>query len=170
MQMVSVCLHGPVVLSLLKYLPKTRPTSVVIIDSYVEMTAEQMTVRRAKASADARVNPHPTVEDYMEANPLWTREDAVWRVLGTQIAGVGNYDHHLDGNVPWSFSHLLADRPDVAALTFLVADPRLNGVLKLEAVVNIKDVRVVIVPNASHWIQYEFPEVIVEEALRNVEE
>jgi pimeloyl-ACP methyl ester carboxylesterase len=65
---------------------------------------------------------------------------------------------------------LFADRPDAAALTFLVADPRLNGVLKLEAVANIKDVRVVIVPNASHWIQYEFPQVIVEEALRNVEE
>jgi pimeloyl-ACP methyl ester carboxylesterase len=65
---------------------------------------------------------------------------------------------------------LFADRPAAAALTFLVADPRLNGVLKLEAVAKIKDIRVVIVPNASHWIQYEFPEVIVEEALRNIEE
>jgi pimeloyl-ACP methyl ester carboxylesterase len=90
---------GPVVLALLKYLPKTRPTSVVIIDSYVEMTAEQMTVRRAKATDDARVNPYPTVEDYMEANPLWMREDAVWRVLGTQIARVTNYDDHLDVSV-----------------------------------------------------------------------
>ncbi|KAG2036407.1 Alpha/Beta hydrolase protein [Suillus americanus] len=163
---------GAVVLSLLKYLPKTRPTSVVLIDSSVELTAEQMMARRARASNDARVNPNLTVEDYMALNPLWTREDAIWRSLETQIVRVTNSDDHLEGNVPWSFSHLFADRPVAAALTALIADPRFNayGASKLEAVAKFKDVRTVIVPNASHWIQYEFPEVIVEEALRNIEE
>jgi pimeloyl-ACP methyl ester carboxylesterase len=67
--------------------------------------------------------------------------------------------------VPWSFSHLIADKPAAAALTILVADPS-----KLECVAKFKDVRTVIIANASHWIQYEFPEVIVEEALRNIKE
>ncbi|KAG2098700.1 Alpha/Beta hydrolase protein [Suillus discolor] len=160
---------GAVVLSLLKYLPKTRPTSVVLVDSSVELTADQMAVRRAKVSNDVRVKPNPAVEDYMASNPLWTREDAIWRSLGTHIARATNYDDHMDGNVPWSFSHLVADRPPAAALTILIADPRSNGASKLETVAKFKDVRAVIVPNTSHWIQYEFPEVIVEEALRNVE-
>ena len=69
--------------------------------------------------------------------------------------------------MPWSFSRLIHDKP-VAALTVLIADSRLTGTFKLEAVTKVKEIRTVIVPNASHWIQYEFPEVIVEdlEALR----
>ncbi|KAG1892758.1 Alpha/Beta hydrolase protein [Suillus subluteus] len=153
-----------VVLSLLKYLPKTKPTSVVLIDPSLEVTAEQMVDRRVKYSEDARTNP--TAEDYMALNPLWTREDAIWRVLGTHTIGRSTNSHdHIDGNVPWSFSHLIADKPAAAALTILVADPS-----KLGCVAKFKDIRTVIVSNASHWIQYEFPEVIVEEALKNIEE
>ncbi|KAG2347236.1 alpha/beta-hydrolase [Suillus weaverae] len=159
---------GLVVLSLLKYLPKTKPTSVVLIDTALEITAEEMVDWRVKFSGDVRNNP--TAEDYMALNPLWTRGDAIWKVLGTQIGRSTNSDDHIDDNVPWSFSHLFADRPAAAALTVLIEDPRFNGALKPETVAKLKDVRAVIVPNASHWIQYEFPEVIVEEALRNIEE
>lgn len=67
--------------------------------------------------------------------------------------------------MPWSFAHLIADKPAAASLTILVADPS-----KLEYVAKFKDVRTMVIANASHWIQYEFPEVIVEEALRNIEE
>ncbi|KAG1741660.1 Alpha/Beta hydrolase protein [Suillus lakei] len=159
---------GLVVLSLLKYLPKTRPTSVVLVDSSVELTAEQMADQRVKVYNNFKTNT--TAEEYMTLNPLWTREDVIWRLLGTQIARVTNYDDYLNGNVPWSFSHLFADKPAAATLTILIADPRLNGTSKLETVAKFKDIRAVIVPNTSHWIQYEFPEVIVEEALRNIEE
>ncbi|KAG1755985.1 Alpha/Beta hydrolase protein [Suillus lakei] len=152
-----------VVLSLLKHLPKTKPTSVVLIDPSLELTAEQMVDGRVRFSSDVR--NHPTTEDYLASNPLWKREDAMWRVLGTQIGRVTNSDDHIDGNVPWSFSHLITDKPDAAALTILVADP-----CKLDSVAKFKDVRTVIVPNASHFIHYDFPEVIVEEALRNIEE
>jgi pimeloyl-ACP methyl ester carboxylesterase len=65
---------------------------------------------------------------------------------------------------------LISDKPAAATLTVLVADPRLNDSCSLEALAKYKDVKAVIVPNASHWIQYEFPEVIVEEALRSIEE
>ncbi|KAG1773937.1 Alpha/Beta hydrolase protein [Suillus occidentalis] len=151
-----------VVLSLLKYLPKTKPTSVVLIDSSMEIPAEQMVDWRAMLSNDIKINP--TAEDYMALNPLWTREDAIWRVLGTHIGRPTNSDDHIDDNMPWSFSHLIANKPTAAALTILVADPS-----KLECVAKFKDVRTVLIANASHWIQYEFPELIVEEALRNIE-
>ena len=72
--------------------------------------------------------------------------------------------------MPWSFSHLITDKPAAATLTVLLADPRLSGTSKLEVVTKFKEIRTVIVPNALHWIQYEFPEVIVEEALRSIEE
>ncbi|KAG2058948.1 alpha/beta-hydrolase [Suillus hirtellus] len=157
-----------VVLSLFKYLPKTKPTSVVLIDPSLEIAAERMVDWKVKLSDHSRTNLSP--EDYMALNPLWTREDAIWRVLGTQIGRSTNSDDHIDGNVPWSFSHLIADKPAAAALTVLIEDLRFNGALKLESVAKFKDIRAVIVPNASHWIQYEFPEVIVEEALRNIEE
>ncbi|KAG2158936.1 Alpha/Beta hydrolase protein [Suillus bovinus] len=157
-----------VVLSLLKYLPESKPTSVVLIDPSLEITAEQMVDCRARLSNDTRTNR--AAEDYMTLNPLWTREDAIWRVLGIQIGRSTNSDDHIDGNVPWTFSHLFANKPSAAVLTVLIEDTRFNGALKLQTVAKIKDIRAVIVPNASHWIQYEFPEVIVEEALRNIEE
>jgi pimeloyl-ACP methyl ester carboxylesterase len=86
-----------VVLSLLKYLPKTKPTSVVLIDSSMELTAEQIVDGRVMFSSDVRNNP--TAEDYMALNPLWTREDAIWRVLGTHIGRPTNSDDHLDVSV-----------------------------------------------------------------------
>jgi alpha-beta hydrolase superfamily lysophospholipase len=90
---------GVVVLSLLKYLPKTRPTSVVLIDTSVELTAEQVVARKARASNDARVYPTLTVEEHMASNPLWTREDAIWRSLEIQITRVNNQDDHLNVSV-----------------------------------------------------------------------
>jgi pimeloyl-ACP methyl ester carboxylesterase len=83
-----------VVLSLLKYLPKTKPTSVVLIDPAVEISAEQMVDWRVDFSTDIRTNP--TAEDYMALNPLWTREDAIWKVLGTHIGRSTNSDDHVD--------------------------------------------------------------------------
>ncbi|KAG2074461.1 alpha/beta-hydrolase [Suillus decipiens] len=159
---------GSVVLSFLKYLPKTRPTSVVLIDSSTELTAEQLAVREAEGIHDVRITP----EDHMALNPLWTREDAIWRSLGSQIARPTNFDDHRSDNMPWSFSHLFAEKPAAVSLTALIADPRSNsdGSSKLETIAKFEGIRAVIVPNASHWIQNEFPEVIVEEALRNIEE
>jgi pimeloyl-ACP methyl ester carboxylesterase len=85
------------VLSLLKYLPETKPTSVVLIDPSLELTEEQRVDGRVRFSNDVRTNP--TAEDYMASNPLWTREDAIWRVLGTHIGRPTNSDDHIDVSV-----------------------------------------------------------------------
>ncbi|KAG1874711.1 hypothetical protein DFJ58DRAFT_322110 [Suillus subalutaceus] len=68
---IGHALGALVVLSLLKYLPKTKPTSVVLIDPALEVIAEQMVYWKAKVSNDIRTNC--TVKDYMALNPLWTR-------------------------------------------------------------------------------------------------
>jgi len=65
---------------------------------------------------------------------------------------------------------LCADKPATATLTALVADPQLSDPQKVETYAKLKDIKTVVIPNASHFIQHEFPEVIVEEALRSIEE
>jgi pimeloyl-ACP methyl ester carboxylesterase len=100
---------GLVVLSLLKYLPKTKPTSVVLVDSSVETTAEEMVERRVRFSSEVKSNLN--VEDYMALNPLWTREDAIWRVLGYQIGRPTNSDDHIDVSLIASIQRRLVLMP-----------------------------------------------------------
>lgn len=86
------------VLSLLKHLPKNRPTSVVLVDPPIEMDAEKLVERKVKFSDDVRANRG--VDDYAALNPLWTREDAIWKVLGTQIGRTTNAPDHIDVSFP----------------------------------------------------------------------
>ncbi|KAG2145272.1 hypothetical protein DEU56DRAFT_732336, partial [Suillus clintonianus] len=78
---------GLVVISLLKFLSKTRLTPMVLVDLLVELTADEIAHRK-----DATTNL--TAEDYMALNFLWTKKDAIWRVLGTRIGRV-NHDYHI---------------------------------------------------------------------------
>lgn len=52
----------------------------------------------------------------------------------------------------------------------MVADPALSKVCTVEDIAPYPHIRAVMVPGASHWIQTEFPEAIVEEALKGVAE
>ena len=55
-------------------------------------------------------------------------------------------------------------------MTVVVADPAIDKLSSVEDFYPYPHVRPVMVPGAGHWIQYEFPEVIVEEALKRVAE
>lgn len=56
-------------------------------------------------------------------------------------------------------------------MTVLVADPAINKFChRVEDILPYPHIRPVLVPGAGHWIQLEFPEVIVEEALKRVAE
>ena len=52
----------------------------------------------------------------------------------------------------------------------MVADPAINKLSSVEDFYPYPHVRPVMVPGAGHWIQYECPEAIVEEALKSVAE
>ena len=52
----------------------------------------------------------------------------------------------------------------------MVADPAIYKLCPVEDLQPYPHVRPVAVPGAGHWIQYEFPDVIVEEALKTVAE
>ena len=55
-------------------------------------------------------------------------------------------------------------------VTIVVADPAIYKLCPVEDLQPYPHVRPVAVPGAGHWIQYEFPDVIVEEALKTVAE
>ena len=51
-----------------------------------------------------------------------------------------------------------------------VADPNITKLCRAEDFHPYPHIRPVTVPGASHWIQHEFPEVMVNEALKTVAE
>lgn len=53
-------------------------------------------------------------------------------------------------------------------MTAVVADPALNPACLVEDLQPYPHVRAVAVPGAGHWIQNEFPDVVVDEALKAV--
>ena len=52
----------------------------------------------------------------------------------------------------------------------MLADPAIKKLCRVEDLYPYPHIRPVIVPGAEHWIQYEFPETIVEEGLKRVAE
>ena len=52
----------------------------------------------------------------------------------------------------------------------MLADPAIYKLCTVEDLHPYPHIRPVMVPGAGHWIQYEFPEAIVEEALKTVAE
>ena len=60
--------------------------------------------------------------------------------------------------------------PDKWKVTVMLADPAIKKLCRVEDLYPYPHIRPVIVPGAEHWIQYEFPETIVEEGLKRVAE
>ena len=55
-------------------------------------------------------------------------------------------------------------------MTALVADPEIYAICPVASLNYYPHDRPVIVPGAGHWIQNDFPDVVVEEALKTVVE
>ena len=55
-------------------------------------------------------------------------------------------------------------------VTVLVADPEIYAICPVASLNPYPHVRPIIVPGAGHWIQNDFPDVVVEEALKTVAE
>lgn len=76
-------LGGITALSLLPYLPPTKATSVILVDPALEQSQEVMAIKGQFFTGEV-VSPR-TVEAYMAEHPLWTRQDATVRALGTRM-------------------------------------------------------------------------------------
>lgn len=70
-----------VTLSLLPFLPKTKETTIILVDPAIEITEVQFNSYQhvfLRRTAD-HVN---TTEEHMAENPVWSRRDCVLRTLG----------------------------------------------------------------------------------------
>ena len=76
-------MSGPTVLNLFPLLPRSHPTAIVLVDPTIKLAAEAIYPLEARI-ADLCINIKPA-EAYGAENPLWTREDTIYRELGTRL-------------------------------------------------------------------------------------
>ena len=172
-------------LALFSHLSPSHPTAIVLVDPPMQVAAESIPFFNSIFS-DSCVNVKPADAHEVE-NLLWTREDSIYRELGTRLCSVEGVNalfqvrlsvvrtvlvqvDTLQQNKPWSFSDYLNAISKKWKVTALVADPAFYKICPVEDIHPYPHVRPVMVSGAGHWIQYEFPEVIVDEALKTVAE
>ncbi|KAG1753773.1 Alpha/Beta hydrolase protein [Suillus paluster] len=154
-------LAGPVTLSLLPFLPKTKETTVILLDPVLEIAEERIemhTNRFLKEIANVR-----TADEHMAENHAWSRRDCVLRALGVSMCDrtvvEGIYGH----NRPWSFSGLLKNIPPNVKITVLASDPTLNARCYLEHIPrDVERLNARVLTGIGHWIQYEHPDAIMD--------
>ncbi|KAG0705399.1 Alpha/Beta hydrolase protein [Suillus ampliporus] len=152
---------GTVALSLLPFLPKTKETSMILLDPTLEPTQE--TTEMAKIMLLKEVANVRTVDEYMAENPTWSRRDCVLRVLGLSMCDRTVIEGIFQHNMPWSFSGLFKNIPPNVKITVLAPDPKRGGDCHLEHVPRDVNARVLI--GIGHCIQFERPDAIVDAVL-----
>ncbi|KIJ70200.1 hypothetical protein HYDPIDRAFT_23331 [Hydnomerulius pinastri MD-312] len=161
-------LGGVTTMSLFPYLSQSHSTAIVLVDPPLHQGAEKIAVKSAIFS-ESCVNIQ-SAEKYLAENPLWAREDGVFRELGTRLSAAEVVRDIYKQNQPWNFVPFFNKISPKWKVTVLIADPALNQTCFVEDIKPFSHVRPVVVPGAGHWIQYEFPEVVVEEALKTAAE
>ncbi|KAI6011130.1 alpha beta-hydrolase [Pisolithus marmoratus] len=155
---IAHSLGSTVVAALLPSLPRSRSTSLVLVDPSLEFSPEF-------EWADSVANVKP-MEDFMAQFPKWTRLDAITRVVGLQSCASPDVIREiLTQNDPWAFGHLLSNCPPNVTISVLIANPEVE-----KHVPKHPQITCWIIPGVTHWVQYEAPERIVNAALRSVGE
>ncbi|KAH0833462.1 Alpha/Beta hydrolase protein [Lanmaoa asiatica] len=155
-------------LSLFPHLPPSHPTAILLVDPPMQHSPEKLDLVD-RMFTDSCINVKPA-EVYGTENPLWTREDTIYREFGTRVCSIEAIHSILTQNRPWYFFDHFDAAPEKWKVTVVVADPTINDLCPVEDIHSYPHIRAVMVPGAGHWIQYEFPEVIVDEALKRVAE
>ncbi|KAH7916349.1 Alpha/Beta hydrolase protein [Hygrophoropsis aurantiaca] len=157
-----------VTLNLLPFFSRSKIFPIILIDPPLEQD-ETIIAQKRLMFTDAITNiKNP--EFYMEQNPRWSREDAVWRVLATRLVDPNLIQFIYQHNSPWSFSHLFGTVPPNIKMTVLLADPKMNPSGHLKDIQPYSHIRTQIVPGAAHWIQQDFPDVVVDVATKAVKD
>ena len=73
-------------LSLFQHLPSSHPTAILLVDPPMQPTSTKFELLDNKLT-DLCINVR-SAEAYRTENPLWTREDGIYRELGTRICSV----------------------------------------------------------------------------------
>ncbi|KAH7931298.1 hypothetical protein BV22DRAFT_1027530 [Leucogyrophana mollusca] len=161
---------GATALALLPFLPHSRPISMILVDPGLELSADLTETIRGLCIGginDARAGKG--FELSKAAYPQWKEEDVMWTVLGMYMCDIAAIEEIFRQNRPWSFAHLLGTPHPNISITILIADPSSTGMRIADDIKVYPDIKSVLLPpGTGHWVQYERPEAIVEEALKAV--
>ncbi|KAG1820501.1 uncharacterized protein BJ212DRAFT_1266865 [Suillus subaureus] len=149
-----------ITLSLLPFLPKTKETTVILVDPPLDRTEVQ--VKKSQNVFLEWTTNVRTAEEYMADNPTWPRRDCMLRTLGVAIVDPNTIEV-LRRNKSWSFSGLLKNIPPHIKITVLASDPKLGANCLLEHIPRgIERLDAKVLTGISHWIQYECPNAILD--------
>ncbi|KAG2133719.1 hypothetical protein DEU56DRAFT_810361 [Suillus clintonianus] len=152
-------LGGPVALSLLPFLPKTKETTLILLDPALELTEEKAKVMKQFVMDEMAINK--TVEEHMAENPAWSRRDCISRVLGMTMCDRATIEVFRQ-NTPWSFSGLTKNIPPNVKVTVLISDPKFSNIIE-DVARAVEGLKSRVLPGIGHWIPYELPHAIMDE-------
>ncbi|KAG0700632.1 hypothetical protein DFH29DRAFT_613596 [Suillus ampliporus] len=154
-------LGGSVTLALMPFLPKTKETTIILLDPGLEITAEQAEMIPdifTKEVAHVR-----TADEYMAENNAWSRRDCVLRVLGLSMCNPTDVEATVRSNAPCSSGGLLKNIPPNVTITVLASDPEHRSSFRLEHIPrDVERLNVRFLTSVGHWIQYERPDAIMD--------
>ncbi|KAG1729269.1 Alpha/Beta hydrolase protein [Suillus lakei] len=155
-------LGGAVTLSLLPFLPKTKETTIILLDPAVELTEE--TAGKSENWFLKEIANVRTADEHMAENPAWSRGDSVLRALGVSMCDRTVVKGIFEHNRSWSFSSLFKNIPPHVKITVLASDPKLGAICHLEHIpCNVARLNAKVFIGIGHCIQYERLDVIMDE-------
>ncbi|KAG2158933.1 Alpha/Beta hydrolase protein [Suillus bovinus] len=152
-------LGGVVTLSLLPFLPKTKETTVLLVDPPLERAGG--TFKDDKNWYLKKVVDPKSADEHMVENPAWSRRDSTLRALGAYMCDRTVIEGIFEHNTPWSFSGLFKDIPPHLKITVLASDPERGGLCHSEHVP--PEVKIKVFTGIGHWIQFECTDAIMAE-------
>ncbi|KAG2040498.1 Alpha/Beta hydrolase protein [Suillus americanus] len=156
---VGHSLGGPVTLSLLQFLPKTKEATVILLDPPLEI---EETTEIYKSWFLNEVANAKTTEELADALG-WSRRDCVLHALGVSMCDRTTVEGVFSHNRPWSFSYLFKNIPPHVKITVLASDPVAGAVCLPEHVpCDVERLNVRVLPGIGHCIHYERPDAIMD--------
>lgn len=74
------------ILALFSHLPRSHPTAILLVDPPMQRASERLDIM-ANVFTDLCTNAKSAEVNEVE-NPLWTREDGIYRELGTRLCSI----------------------------------------------------------------------------------
>ncbi|KAG1840884.1 Alpha/Beta hydrolase protein [Suillus tomentosus] len=156
---VGHSLGGPVTLSLLQFLPKTKQTAVILLDPPLEIEGEREMHKGWFLNEVTNIRSTEEIDD----DRGWSRRDCVLRVSGISMCDRTTVEGIFSHNSPWSFSGLLRNIPPHVKITVLASDPKAGAVCDTEHIPSdVERLNVRVLPGIGHCIHYENPDAIVD--------
>ncbi|KIJ15502.1 hypothetical protein PAXINDRAFT_77023, partial [Paxillus involutus ATCC 200175] len=167
-------LGAVVALVLANNLPRTSPTTLILVEPRLrpptqnpasKQTVQEMETIIGMVKHDINNVSSLTIEGEMRRNPLWTWEDAAWKILGFKLCDLAGVDALFRSNFPWDFEEFLGTLPAHVHPIILSADPKNRPAFLLEGASEYPRVSTQVIKGSTHSIHREFPEAIVNATL-----